>query len=202
MNPAITLLELDSVAFGIRTGDAMAKRAPLTTLHAGSVQPGKYLVLAGGQVAEVQEALLAGRLAAGRHLLDEIFLSDVHPAVVAALTGATGSGTPEALGIVETRTVAATIGAADAGVKGANVDILRISMADGLGGRAYVLFAGTVAEVEAAVAQAGASLREPGMAIGEVVIPRLDEEMLRNLLAGGEFGPLVRRYGESRSQKG
>ena len=28
----------------------MAKRATLSSLHTGSVQPGKYLVLAGGEV--------------------------------------------------------------------------------------------------------------------------------------------------------
>ena len=194
MNPAIALLELDSVAVGIRVGDAMAKRAPLATLYAGSVQPGKYLVLAGGEVAAVQEAAMAGRAAAEGHLLDVIFLPDVHEAVVSALMGATGEGTPEALGIVETRTVAATIGAADVGVKGADVGILRLSMADGLGGRGYVLFAGTVSEVQAAVGQATESLGDPGLLIADVVIPQLDSEMLTNLLADAEFALRVSSY--------
>ena len=44
----------------------------------------------------------------------------------------------EALGVVETRTVAAVIGVADAGIKAAEVKILQIRMADGLGGKGYV----------------------------------------------------------------
>jgi microcompartment protein CcmL/EutN len=41
-------------------GDAMAKRAPVAALHAGTVHPGKYLVLVSGEVAAVEEALAPG----------------------------------------------------------------------------------------------------------------------------------------------
>ncbi len=61
MHPAIVLLEFDSIAVGIEAGDSMAKRAPLQSLHAGSVQPGKYIILAGGEVGDVEEARAAGR---------------------------------------------------------------------------------------------------------------------------------------------
>jgi len=151
MQPAIVLLEFDSIARGIRAGDAMAKRAPLMTLHAGTVHPGKYIVLAGGEVGGVEEARLAGRLAAADSLLDEIYLPEVHPDVVAAIVGERRQEPGEALGIIETRTVAAILGAADAGVKGARVALLEVLMADGLGGKGYLLFGGTVSEVEAAV---------------------------------------------------
>ena len=54
---AIALLEFDSVAAGIEAGDAMVKRAALSVVHAGTVQPGKYLVLIAGTVAEVAYAV-------------------------------------------------------------------------------------------------------------------------------------------------
>ena len=41
MNPAIGLLEFDSVAAGIAAADAMVKRAPIGDLVTGSVQPGQ-----------------------------------------------------------------------------------------------------------------------------------------------------------------
>ncbi|MGB6364736.1 MAG: BMC domain-containing protein, partial [Thermoanaerobaculia bacterium] len=121
MHPAIVLLEFDSIAVGIEAGDAMAKRAPLQSLHAGSVQPGKYIILAGGEVGDVEEARAAGRETGSRALVDEIYLPEVHADVVTALTGGRRPAVGDALGIVETRTVAATIGASDAGVKGASV---------------------------------------------------------------------------------
>ncbi len=61
MNPAIGLLEFGSVAAGIVAADAMVKRAPLGDLVAGSVQPGRYLVLVAGDVASVEEAVEAGK---------------------------------------------------------------------------------------------------------------------------------------------
>ena len=84
--------------------------------------------------------------------MDSVFLPNVHDQVVAALRGARRAGTGEALGVVETATVAATIEAADAGVKGAAVELLELRLGDGLGGKGYLLFDGSVADVEAAVA--------------------------------------------------
>ncbi len=40
--------------------------------------------------------------------------------------------------------MAATIQAADAGVKGASVELLELRLGDGLGGKGYLLFDGTV----------------------------------------------------------
>ena len=122
MNPAIGLLEFESIARGIEAGDAMAKRSPLDVLRAGTAHPGKYLVLVGGLTADVEEALAAGR--SSGMVTDELFLPDVHPDVVASVGGLRRvSDEGEALGVVETMTVAAVIRAADAGVKAARVAI-------------------------------------------------------------------------------
>ncbi len=174
------------MATGIAAGDAMVKRAPLDTLYAGTVQPGKYLVLVGGEVADVEEAVDAGRGAGGGALLDVVVLPDVHPQVVAAVAGARRTSEGEALGVIETRTVAAVIEAADAGVKGADVTLLELRLADGLGGKGYVLFGGPVAEVEAAV-EIGTGRIGVGQLFGSVVIPQLHEEMEENLTADARF---------------
>ncbi len=83
------------------------------------MQPGKYLVLIGGPVGDVEEAIDAARSSASGRWIDIVFLPDVHPDVVAAVAGARRTDDGEALGIIETTTVAAIIEAADAGVKGA-----------------------------------------------------------------------------------
>jgi microcompartment protein CcmL/EutN len=194
LQPALGLLELDSIAAGIRTGDAMVKRSPVSVLYAGTVHPGKYLVLVGGEVAEVEEALDAGREVAAPALLDQLYLPDAHPRLAAVLRGGRGSGEPagEALGVVETGTVAALLGAADRGLKGAAVTLAELRVADDLGGKAYCLFAGEVADVEAAVEAAVAGLASPGLLLGEAVIPRLHGEMRDNLTASAEFLGRVR----------
>lgn len=187
MRPALLLLEFDSIAVGIEVGDAMVKRAPLLTLHAGTVHPGKYLVMAGGEVADVEEAWIAGRSIAPGLAIDEVFLADVDMQVVNSLTGTRKPGPGEALGVIETRTAASTIKAADAAVKGASVDLLEILLADGLGGKAYALFGGEVSNVEAAVETGVASLRDPSLLVASVVIPRLHDEMRENLDADSRF---------------
>jgi microcompartment protein CcmL/EutN len=191
IHPALALLEFDSIAAGIVAGDAMIKRAPLDLIKAGTVQPGKYLVLIGGQVADLEEAIEAARTAEGSRMIDIVFLPDVHPNVVAAVAGARTEGEGEALGIIETATVAAIIQAADAGVKGARVTLRELRMADGLGGKGYLLFGGPVAEVEAAVSIGAA--RVPGELVRETVIAQVHQEMLENLSADGRFKRRVRR---------
>lgn len=183
LKPALGLVELGSVALGLKAGDAMVKRSPVAVTYAGTVHPGKYVVLVGGEVADVEEALAAGREAGGAALLDDLFLPDVHPGVVAALAGARRAASGEALGVVETLTVAATVGAADRGLKGARVELREIHLADDLGGKAYCLFQGVLADVEAAVELAVAGLARPELLVAQVVIPRFHDEMLSNLAA-------------------
>ena len=115
LQPAIALLEFDSIAVGIEAGDAMAKRSPIDVLRSGTIHPGKYLVLVGGTVGDVEEAFAAGREIGGPCLVDTVFLPNVHPQVVAALRGVRGTGAGEALGIIETETVASPLQAAAAG---------------------------------------------------------------------------------------
>lgn len=187
MYPAIALLEFDSIAIGVRAGDAMVKRAPVEVAYAGTVHPGKYLVLVGGDVASVEEAFAAGLTAGAEALVDHVLLPAVHPDVLSTLRGVRGRVIGEALGVVETRTVAATVGAADRGVKGAEVRLVEIRLADRLGGKAYCVFSGDVADVEAAVDLAVASLEHPETLVAKVVIPQFAEEMLSNLEAAPEF---------------
>jgi microcompartment protein CcmL/EutN len=191
IEPALGLLELDSIAAGIAAGDAMAKRAPIEVIRAGTVHPGKYLVLVGGAVADVEEALEAGREAAASSVLDIVFLPNVHPGVVAGMRGARPMADGEALGVIETDTVAAILEAADAGLKGARVQMLELRLADDLGGKGYLLFDGPVAEVEAAV-EVGAEriAARPGSTWR--VIPMLHAEMTENLAADGRFVPRMR----------
>lgn len=179
---ALGLLEFNSVALGVVSGDAMAKRAPISRLRAGTVQPGKYLVLVAGDVASVEEAMEAGARAGAEALVDQVLLPHVHRDVVEAVAGRELEAPIEALGIIETYTVAAAIQAADAGRKGAAVELLLVRLADGLGGKAFVFFAGQVADVQAAV-EIGVGRVPRGMLVKSTVIPALHAEMAANLLA-------------------
>lgn len=188
-DPAIALLEFDSISAGIVAGDAMVKTSPIASIHTGTVHPGRYLALASGDTASVEIALATGRDLGAGHVTDWVFLPDIHPDVTNAIVGNSNAASlqEEALGIVETSTVAAVIDAADAGVKAAAVQLSSIRLADGLGGKGYVLFSGVIAEVEAAVDAAAARTEPHGTLVRSDVIARLHEEMAENLEAELRF---------------
>ncbi len=187
LGPAIALFEFRSISAGIVAGDLMVKTAPLDAIYAGTVHPGNYLVLVTGDTASVDEAVRVG--SAAEHLSDMVFLPDIHPTVVDAVSGNPSAATvgDEALGIVETTTVAAAIDAADAGVKAAEVDLGVIRLADGLGGKGYLLFSGVVAEVEAALDAATSRAEGHGTLIRSDLIAQLHGEMAENLRGDVHF---------------
>ena len=62
--PALGVLEVSTIARGVVTADAGLKRAPAVLLHSRAVSGGKHLVFFEGGVAEVEEAMGAGKLIA------------------------------------------------------------------------------------------------------------------------------------------
>lgn len=195
MQPAIALIEFDSIAAGIEAGDAMAKKAPVARIVAGTVHNGKYLALVAGEVADVEESLAAGLATGASAVLDHVYLPGVHPHVAEAIAAQRRARPIAALGIVETRTVAAAIAAADAGVKGAQVNLLEVRLADGLGGHGLVFFDGLVADVEAAVHIGADVLAGTPALIHAVVIPQLHPDMAANLLADTRWRGRAREIG-------
>lgn len=187
IEPALALVEFSSIAAGILAADAMVKRAPIDTIKTGTVQPGKYLVLIGGMVADVEESVAAGREVGAAAVVDYILLPQVHPEVVEAVGGGRVPEVNDSLGVIETTTVAASIHAADAGIKGAEVRLVEVRLADGLGGKGIVLFSGLVADVEAAVEIGVGVLERPELLVRQVVIPQLHAEMWENVSEATRF---------------
>ena len=84
--------------------------------------------------------------------------------VFPAISGASKVEALEALGIVESFSVASLIEGADAAVKAANVQLIEIRLAMALGGKAFVTLTGNVAAVQAAVDAAAGGRRAEGNA--------------------------------------
>jgi microcompartment protein CcmL/EutN len=162
--PAIGLVETSSIARGLVVADAMVKKAPVALAFARPVTPGKHVVIVAGEVAEVDEAMAEGARLAAQTLIDRLFLPQAHAALLRALGGGRRASGLSALGIVETFSVAATLAAADAACKAAEVELAELRLADGLGGKAYFVVTSTLDLVEAALAAAARAL-EPGLLV-------------------------------------
>src|SRR5687768_13889508 len=178
--PAIAMLETSSIARGIEATDAMMKRASVDLLLTTIVPRGKYLVMIGGDVADVEAALRAGRETAGNTVLDEFLIQNVHPQLPPAIKGRVKVASLEAVGIIETKEVASAIYAGDAAVKAANVTLIEARNQPGAKG--MVVVTGDVGAVRSAVAAGVAAVRE-GMLIAEVVIPFAHPALVKALTA-------------------
>lgn len=172
--PAIALLEFSSIAAGTFAADRMVKKAEVALLRAGTIQPGKYLVLIAGGEAEVALARDAGLEAAGPLLLDDVYLPDAHPAVIESIDGRRRTGAYDAVSVLETSTTPAILRAVDQAVKGALVELLELRLGDGLGGKGLALLTGERADVEAAIEIAERALAGRAGGLCHAIISRID----------------------------
>ncbi|MGC4114262.1 MAG: BMC domain-containing protein [Myxococcales bacterium] len=167
--PAIALFEVDSIARGYVVADAVVKKAPVRLLMTDTVTPGKFLVLIDGEVADVEASFLEGVEVAGSLLLDKLFLPQAHADLSPALRGAVVPGFIDSLAIVEIGSVAATLLAADAALKAAQVRLLKLHLARGIGGKGYFSMTGSLDSIEAAVA-AASTIIAPELLVNTEVI--------------------------------
>lgn len=181
--PAVAVLEVGSIARGVIAVDALVKRAPVRLLRADPMTPGKMVIVFSGGVAEVEESLAAAREIAATEELDVLMLPAAHEAIVPALEGLEPpSLAGSSLGVLEMRTVAATLLAADAALKAADVTLVALHLARGIGGKGYVAFSGSQDAVEAALDAGDAIVMPPHRAGRELVArphPDLDWAMRR-----------------------
>ena len=177
LGPALGLLELESIARGMVVADALVKRAAVRLARAEAVTPGKYLILFSGPVAEVEESFKAAEAAGGALIIDRLLLTQLALGVARALGGKPDAMLPtDAVGIVETHTVASAIKAADAAAKRAQIRVTSLHLAKGIGGKGYFTIAGVQADVEAALEGAAASI-EPSLLLTTEIIQRPHREL-------------------------
>ena len=187
--PCIGALELASIAAGFETTDALRKEAQVRIAVARPVSPGKYVVIFSGPVEETVSAMRRGKQVAADTLLDSLFIPNVEPTLLALVAGVEPSDVPvrlDAVGVIETFSIASTIRAADIASKTASLRLVGLGLAAGLGGKSYVTFTGEVSDVSSAVDAGSADAEAAGMLVRRVVIPRPHADM--NAILGGDAG--------------
>ena len=182
MLTAIGMIELSSIAVGMATADAMLKAGQVELLATTPVCPGKYIIIIHGNVASVESAVKAGKNIAGNYLLDEFVIPNVHPAVFPAITATNPVDKLQALGILESFSIAAMIFGADAALKAAEVEAVELRLGSGLGGKSYFILTGDVASVTASIEAGSASIIDKGLMVEKVVIPSPAKNFLSVLL--------------------
>ena len=179
---SLGLLELSSIARGIEAGDAMLKAAQVKLIRAGTVCPGKYIILISGEVAAVSAAMDAGRNYAKSFLVDDLTIASLDEQVTEAISGCTSPTALSALGVMEFFSIASAVIAADAAAKAANVRLLEVRLGLGIGGKSFVTLSGEVAAVQAAIDAGIADAEIKGTVVSTCVIPSPSREIFDAML--------------------
>ncbi len=180
---AVGMIEFNSIAGGIEGADYMVKAAMVEPFMMKTICPGKFVVAVHGEVAAVQSSVDAGLEYGKDAVIDHFVIPNITMEVITAIGGTiadTRGGA--ALGVIETFSAASCIVASDAAAKAAEVDVLDVRLAMGLGGKAFCLLGGDVGAVEQAVDAGAAAAAAQGLLVRRVVIPGVAPEVLRHVL--------------------
>ena len=182
MKTSLGLIELTSVAAGYQVTDAMLKAADVKLVLSRSICSGKYMVMVQGDVADVESAVQAGQQAGNFSLIDSFVIPNIHEDIAPAIAGHTKVEALDALGIIESFSVASLIEGADAAAKSANVRLIEIRLAMALGGKAFVTLTGSVGAVRSAVEAGAAVVAAKGLLTNKVVIAHPRPELLSEMI--------------------
>lgn len=182
MESSLGLVEVSSIAQGFLVADAMIKSADVDLVIARTVCSGKYIVIVNGYVGPVKTSVNTGVKTADFALIDSMIIPNIHPEVVPAIKGLSMVSDKEALGVVESFSIASLIESADIAVKTANVKLIEIRIAMALGGKAFFTLTGSVADVTSAVNSAADFVGQKGLLVNKVIIPRPLPELFQELI--------------------
>ena len=188
-HPAIAVVEFSEIPTGMSATDAMLKKAPIAFVKCGTITRGRFLTIVGGTTASVDESLREGLAHGGAAVLDSLFLADVHPRVYEAILGRRKPGNSGALAIIETDTVAASVRAAEAALKGTPVHLIEIRLADaGLSGRGLSVYQGSLPDIEAAIEIVTRHVGQSGGQLRHRIISSPHEGLVRQIGTSTWFG--------------
>ena len=171
------VLEFSSIAIGIQALDEMLKVAPIKIIEARTICPGKYLIVFSGDVASVEFSYRKGTEIGKELIVDSLFLPQVHEEIIPAIGKIITSEEWNAIGIIETMSVAASIEAGDTAAKVGGIRIVEIRLAIGFGGKSYVKLQGHLDAVEAAIEAGAAKAISKGQLCMRTIIPRPHSEL-------------------------
>lgn len=168
---SLGLVEFNSIAAGIEAMDQMVKRSSVELVVGRTICSGKYLSIVRGDVGAVEESVAAGVKTGDIHVVDTIVIPNLHPQIFPAISAVSDVSVLESVGVVEVFGAPSAIVAADHSVKAADVQLIEIRIANGIGGKTFYTLTGSESAVRSAVEAGCFSIRDTGLLMKSVVIP-------------------------------
>ena len=181
-SPALGILEFNSIAQGIISADAALKKSTVDVLISRTICPGKYLVVINGDIDQVKESVRESETVGGYYNIDSIVIPNLDPQIPPALSAMTEIKNFASLGILETYSAPSAILSADAAVKAADVELIEVRIANGIGGKSFYTLTGNESQVRAALDAGAAAIEDTGLLMNMKVIPSPHEDLYEHLI--------------------
>lgn len=181
MSRALGIAEFKSIAKGIEMLDTMTKVANVKIVENRIVCIGRFFVVVSGEVADVQAAIDSLDGLPSSELMGCNVIPRLEPGVTEKINGKIDRENISAIGVVETRNIHSGLYGANFIKKSSDVEILRISLTLGLGGKAYVIFTGDIASVRNAIEVAAQNVDAKDI-VSSAAIASPSQEFIENLL--------------------
>lgn len=178
---AIGVIEVSTISKGYRLSDEILKLVEVALTMAQPICPGKFVLIVAGKVANVRSAMDFAEKNYAETLIDVSFLGRISHDVYRAILGSCEPSTKDAVGMIETFSIASVIRAADVAVKSAGVEVVEVRIARGMGGKSYAIFTGSVSNVEIAVKNGAKNAIEEGQLVDTTVIADPHEDLWQYL---------------------
>ncbi len=151
MGIAIGVAEFKSIAYGLEMLDKMTKTASVDIVQNRTICIGKFLVTISGDVADVQASINSVK----EENNDLLILAEVIPSimdgVIEKINASIDRKDVQSVGVVEARNLSVGMLCANKIKKTAQVELLKVNMNLGLGGKSVIVFTGDIASVESAI---------------------------------------------------
>ena len=181
MSTALGLVEFKTVPIGVYATDEMIKAAEIKLLFTAPTCPGKYITIISGEVADVETSVKRAIEAGGTFYIDSSIIPNIDESVIPALTGTVNVPDIKAIGIIETIAAVTAVEVGDIVAKAADVGLLEIRLARGLGGKGEIFFTGELGAVEAANKAALNLAGEGGGIVSSIVIARPSRALIESI---------------------
>ena len=180
MSKSIGAIELRSISKGFEVADNMVKTANVEILFLKSICPGRFIVILAGDVGAVNSAIEEGRVVGKDYILDSFILNAVHEVIIAALKSRAKNEINQAIGIMETNSVCSGLEALDATLKGGDVNLIKLQLAFGIGGKLIYIISGGLSDVEYGMTIATEAIDNKRI-VNISIIPSPDESIIKFL---------------------
>ncbi len=181
MRKALGLIETSSIPKGMKILDSILKKTQVNLITSKPICPGKYLIIIRGTVESINIALNIATTIGEKAILYSCSIDKLNDKVFYALKERKKPENIEALGIIETKTSIASIVLADVLCDSSDIELVRLRLANGIGGKGLIIFAGDVSSVKNAIQSAKYYDVQDKRIIDAVLLSYPDKRLMENI---------------------